>query len=74
MDFVYYITQYSPMLDEVGMFKLVNIQFKEKVNEVFDELVSGLYIAQVTNTKLVHIRTEVAQELIDILIELYGEK
>lgn len=47
---------------------------KDKIRQVFDELITGLYIAQTTKTRLVHITTDVAQELIDILIELFGEK
>ena len=49
---------------------------KEKINELVDELTSGLHMARATKTKLVLIRTEAAQELIDILIKLklVGEK
>ena len=38
MDYMYYITQYSPILDDVGMFALTNIQFEERVNEVYERM------------------------------------
>ena len=47
---------------------------KDRIGQAFDELVTGLYIAQITKTTQVHITADTAQELIDILIELFGEK